>query len=177
MRSASSAAASPTGRLIQNTQRQSIWTSAPPITGPSAAPSAPIAAQVPMARGRAGAGTAASSRERDAGTIRPAPTAWMTRATISASTPGARPQSSEPAVKPSRPATNSRRRPTRSAHRPAGTRTAANTMVYPFSTQDSSLRLVPGYCLPMYGNARLTMNRSRLDMNTARDSTPMIAAT
>ncbi len=101
----------------------------------------------------------------------------MTRAAISASTPGARPQSSEPAVKASRPATNSRRRPIRSAHRPAGTRTAANTMVYAFSTQDSSLRLVPRYCWPMYGNARLTMNRSRLDMNTARASTPMIAAT
>ncbi len=50
-------------------------------------------------------------------------------------------------------------------------------MVYAFSTQDSSLRLVPRYCWPMYGNARLTMNRSRLDMNTARASTPTIAAT
>jgi hypothetical protein len=45
------------------------------------------------------------------------------------------------------------------------------------STQDNELRLVPGYCLLMYGNARLTMKRSRLDMNTARDSTPTTAVT
>src|SRR6516165_4499513 len=68
-------AASPTGTLIQNTQRQSTCTSAPPMTGPSAAPSAPRADQVPMAFGRAGAGTAASSSDSEAGTIAPAPAA------------------------------------------------------------------------------------------------------
>ena len=122
-------AASPTGTLIQNTQRQLTSTRLPPITGPSAPPSAPRADQVPRAFGRAGAGTAASSRDRDAGTIAPAPAAWMTRAAISAATPGASPHSSDPALNAASPATNSRRRPIRSAHRPAGTSTAANTIV------------------------------------------------
>src|SRR5262249_32554398 len=79
----------PMGRLIQNTQRQSSWTRLPPITGPSAAPSAPNADQVPIAAARALAGTDASSSDSDAGTIRPAPHAWMIRAAISAATPGA----------------------------------------------------------------------------------------
>ena len=66
-------AASPTGTLIQNTQRQLNWTRLPPITGPSAAPSAPSADQVPRACGLARGGTAASTRDNDAGTIRPGP--------------------------------------------------------------------------------------------------------
>src|SRR5580658_1600566 len=101
----------------------------------------------------------------------------MTRATISRPTPGASPHSTDPTLNPASPATNSRRRPIRSAHRPAGTSTAANTIVYALSTHDNELRLVSGYCLLMYGKARLTMNRSRLDMNTASDSTPITAVT
>src|SRR5579863_3891792 len=88
-------AATPTGTLIQNTQRQLIWTRLPPITGPSAAPRAPRADQVPRAFARACAGTAASSSDSDAGTIAPAPAAWMTRAPISAPTPGASPHGHE----------------------------------------------------------------------------------
>src|SRR5258705_14010337 len=88
-RPASTTAATPTGTLIQNTQRQSTCTRAPPITGPSAPPRAPSADQVPRALGRTGGGTAASNSDSDAGTIAPAPTAWMTRAAISAATPGA----------------------------------------------------------------------------------------
>src|SRR6266700_3897176 len=64
---ARSTAATPTGTLIQNTQRQSTCTRAPPITGPSAAPRAPSADQVPRALGRTGGGTAASSSDRYAG--------------------------------------------------------------------------------------------------------------
>jgi hypothetical protein len=128
-RLAISTAASPTGRLIQKTHRQLNCTRLPPITGPRAAPSAPRADQVPMACERAAGGTEASSKDSDAGTIRPAPTACTTRAAISRLTPGASPQHSDPAQNASRPATNSRRRPTRSAQRPAGTRTAANTIV------------------------------------------------
>ena len=98
---------------------------------------------------RPGGGTLASSSESEAGTIRPAPAAWMIRAAISSGTPGDRPHRAEPALKPIRPATKIRRRPTRSAHRPAGTSTAANTIVYAFSTQDSEPRLVPRYSRPM----------------------------
>src|SRR6516225_3625796 len=126
---ARSTATIPTGTLIQNTQRQFTWTRVPPITGPSAAPRAPRADQVPRAFARAAAGTAANTRDSDAGTIAPAPAAWTTRAAISAATPGARPHSTDPALNTASPATKTRSRPTRSAHRPAGTSTAANTIV------------------------------------------------
>src|ERR1700722_8658697 len=169
--------ARPTGRLIQNTQRQLACTRLPPITGPRAAPSAPSADHVPMARARPAPGTAASSSDSEAGTMSPAPMAWTTRKAISAPTPGTRPHSSDPRLNATSPAVNTRRRPIRSAHRPAGTSTAANTMVEAVSTHDSELRLVPAYSRPMYGKARLTMNRSRLDMNTARDRTPTMAVT
>ena len=43
----------PTGMLIQKTHRHDTSTKNPPITGPSAAPSAPIADHVPMACARA----------------------------------------------------------------------------------------------------------------------------
>src|SRR5438034_1131429 len=72
-----------------------------------------------------------------------------TAAAISAGTPRDRPHSAEPTLKTIKPATKIRRRPTRSAHRPAGTSTAANTIVYAFSTHDSEPRLVPWYSRPM----------------------------
>ena len=115
----------PTGMLIQKTQRHDSSTRNPPMTGPSAAPSAPIADHVPMACARAGPGTAASNSDSDAGTIMPAPIAWMRRAAMRSATFGATAESIEPSVKTTRPATNIRRRPMRSAHRPAGTNTAA----------------------------------------------------
>src|SRR5258708_35908330 len=170
-RAVSSTASTPTGMLIQNTQRQLSWTRLPPITGPSAAPSAPNADQVPIALARPDAGTLASSSDSEAGTIRPAPAAWMIRAAISSGTPRDTPHSAEPRLKPIRPATKIRRRPTRSAHRPAGTSMAANAIVYAFSTQDSEPRLRAWYSRPMYGNARFTMNRPGLDMKTASAKT------
>src|SRR5580704_6559107 len=86
-RTARTTAARPTGTSIKNTHRQFTWSRLPPITGPSAAPSARGADQVPSAFGRPGAGTAASSSDSDAGTIAPAPAAWTTRAAISRPTP------------------------------------------------------------------------------------------
>src|SRR5580693_4823578 len=103
-RTASTTAATPTGTLIQNTQRQFTWTRLPPITGPSAAPSAPSADQVPSAFGRPDAGTAASSSDSDAGTIAPAPAAWTTRAAISRPTPGASRSGPAPAPRGPTPA-------------------------------------------------------------------------
>src|SRR5215469_7921246 len=148
-RAVSAMASKPTGMLIQNTQRQLSWTRLPPITGPSAAPSAPNADHVPIAAALALAGTEASSKDSEAGTIRPAPQAWMIRAATKAATPGASPQSSEPMLIAARPMTNTRRLPTRSAHRPAGTRTAAKMIVYALSTQDSEVSDVPAYSRPM----------------------------
>src|ERR1039457_5169919 len=125
----------PTGMLIQKTQRHDTSTRNPPMTGPSAAPSAPIADHVPMACARAGPGTAANKSESDAGTIMPAPIAWMRRAATNSDTSGVTPERIDPNVKTTRPATNIRRRPMRSAQRPAGTSTAANRIEYPFRTQ------------------------------------------
>src|SRR5688572_21803031 len=81
------------------------------------------------------------------------------------------PQSNDPPVNTASPATRVLRRPTRSAHRPAGTSTAANTIVYALRIHDSEPSSAPAYSSPIEGNARLTMNRSRLDMNTAMAST------
>src|ERR1700722_2221639 len=148
-RTASSTAASPTGTLIQNTQRQFTWTRLPPITGPSAAPSAPSADQVPSAFARPDAGTAASSSDSDAGTIATAPAAWTTRAAISRSTPGASAHSTDPIVNPASPATNNPLTPPRAAQPPAGPRAARHTSGSPIGPHDSELRLVPGYCLAM----------------------------
>src|SRR5688572_16734307 len=86
------------------------------------------------------------------------------------------PQSNDPPVNTASPATRVLRRPTRSAHRPAGTSTAANTIVYALRIQDSEPSSAPEYSSPIEGNARLTMNRSRLDMNTAMASTATTAA-
>ena len=60
----------------------------------------------------------------------PAPTAWTTLAAISTATPGASPHSTDPTLNPASPARNTRRRPSRSAQRPAGTSTAASTIVH-----------------------------------------------
>ncbi|HEX3707179.1 MAG TPA: hypothetical protein VHV76_11165 [Mycobacteriales bacterium] len=129
VRRASASAISPTGRLTQKTHRQSSCTSSPPITGPSPAPSAPTADHVPIARALPSAGTSASSNDSDVGTIIPAPTACATRAPIRKSRPGASPHAAEPATNMPSPRLKTNRRPTRSAHRPAGTSTAAKTMV------------------------------------------------
>jgi hypothetical protein len=129
--------------LIRKTHRQFSCTSAPPTTGPNAAPMPPKADQVPMAAVLRAAGTQASRSDSEAGAIIPAPAAWMILAPISAGTDGVSPHSSDPALNAARPATKTRRRPILSAHRPAGTRTAANTIVYALSTQDSELSGVP----------------------------------
>src|SRR5690242_777887 len=142
-------AARPIGMLMKKTHRQLSWTRLPPMTGPNAAPIAPNADQVPIAAALELAGTEASSSESEAGTISPAPPAWTILAPISAAAEGAAPHSREPSVNVARPATKTRRRPTRSAHRPAGTRTAAKTIVYALSTHDSELSVVPEYSLPM----------------------------
>ncbi len=167
----------PTGMLIQNTQRHDTSTRKPPITGPRAAPSAPMADHVPIACARKFPGTAASNSDNDAGTIMPAPIAWTRREAIRNPTSGATPDRTEPSVKTTRPATNIRRRPIRSAQRPAGTRTAAKRIEYPLRTQLNESSEVPWKSRLMYGKARLTMKRSRLDMKAANDRTATIKPT
>src|SRR5690242_3183256 len=65
---------------------------------------------------------------------------------------------------------NMRRRPTRSAIRPAATRNAANTMLYAFRIHDSEEIEVPGNDLAMLGNAMLTIVASTNATAAPRDA-------
>ena len=78
---------------------------------------------------RRSGGKALSTRASEAGTRKAAPSACTTRKATSGPSDGATAHSSEAAVNSSRPKTNMRRRPSRSAIRPAATRKAANTML------------------------------------------------
>ena len=80
---------------------------------------------------------------------------------------GAIPQRNEAATNAVTPIRNIRRRPTRSASRPAGTSSAAKTMLYAFSTQDRSAREASLKSRWMSGKATLTMVTSRNPMKTA----------
>ena len=81
-------------------------------------------------RGRgAPAGNAFSTSASEDGTRKAAPSACTTRNATSAPADGATAHSSEAAVNSSRPNTKMRRRPSRSAIRPAATRKAAKTML------------------------------------------------
>ena len=64
------------------------------------------------------------------------------------------------------PQRNARRRPWRSARRPAETISAASTIAYAFSTHEMVETLEPAKSLSISGNAMFTMKRSRLTMNT-----------
>ena len=103
--------------------------STPPSDGPSPAAPAATAASSAVPCERRSSGKAWSTSASDAGTSIAAPSAWTSRNTISAVTEGASAQAAEASVKTLNPATNIRRRPTRSASRPAATRNAAKTML------------------------------------------------
>jgi hypothetical protein len=72
-------------------------------------------------------GVAASNRASDAGMSSAAPTACTTRPAMSSQGVGARPHNAEPSVNTARPRWNERRRPERSAMRPAPSSRAPNT--------------------------------------------------
>src|SRR5207249_4737918 len=73
--SVASSATTPTGTLTRNTHRQLASTSNPPITGPSAAATAPAAAQIRTERARCSGADEAITRPRLAGVRIAAPTA------------------------------------------------------------------------------------------------------
>src|SRR4029079_19217455 len=84
---------------------------------------------------------------------------------------GATAQRADPTVNVAMPTRNIRLRPIRSATRPAGTRSAPNTIAYAFRTQERSLSDVPEKSRASSGNAMLTMNRSRLATKTPSEVT------
>src|SRR5262249_38098064 len=114
------ATAMPIGTLTTNTERQPhASTKSPPMVGPSAAASAPAAPQSAMACGTLDLGKACRISASDAGVSAAAPHPCRTLAATSTPTPGATAQMADATVKTPIPARKTRRRPRRSAHRPA----------------------------------------------------------
>ena len=129
-RCAGTSAASPIGMFTKNAQRQppsSIRT--PPREGPIAAAIAPVAVQIAMAVARWEMGNSGRIRAREVGTRIAPPTAWRIRAATRVSTEPAIPHRTEASRKIPIPTMNMRLRPTMSARRPAGTSSAAKTML------------------------------------------------
>ena len=91
----------------------------PPRTTPAAPPTAEAALHAPMARARAGPGEVRSSRDMAAGLNADAPSPCTARARTSTQVWSVVAASTVPAVKTVHPATNMRRRPTRSVTLPA----------------------------------------------------------
>ena len=89
-----------------------------------------------------------------------APTACPARAATRTASVGARAQAADATANTISPSWNVLRRPSRSASRPAGTRQAAKTIAYAFSTQESEEGVLPGKLCSIAGNAMLTMKRS-----------------
>jgi hypothetical protein len=113
---------------MRNTQCQLASTRAPPTTGPSAAAAPPTEVQALIVPVRFSGRAAASSRPSEAGISSAPPAAWTTRAITSTQTFGAAAQAAEATPKTIIPVRNAARRPIRSAARPAGTSSAANTI-------------------------------------------------
>ncbi len=172
-RRAGMSASRPIGTFMKNTQRQpTASTSRPPSDGPRAAATAPVALQIATAVARFSTGNSGSSSASEVGTrIAPA-AAWRMRAATSNSADGARPHSSDVPRNATTPIRNIRRRPTRSASRPAGTSSAAKTMLYAFRTQERSARVDSAKSRSMSGNATFTIVTSRKLMKTATAVTP-----
>src|SRR5437899_1856824 len=127
MRAAMTAVTSPIGRLTRKTQRQLAWTRSPPIGGPAPAATAPVADQMATATARWRPENSARSSASDVGMSTAPPAAWTTRAPISHPAPGAAAQRAEATTNVTSPPMKRRLRPSRSARRPAGMRSAAVT--------------------------------------------------
>ena len=129
-RRAGTHAARPSTRFTKNTSRQSAHSiSSPPSDGPVAAATPPTAPHSAVADARRSGGNSGSSSPSEVGTSSAAPAACSTRAATSAHADQASPHSAEATMNSPSPTKNTRRRPSRSASRPAGTSSAAKTML------------------------------------------------
>jgi hypothetical protein len=119
-RSAAMAARVTTGTFIRKIQRQSSRSvSRPPATRPTENPALPLAPNTPRARLRSGpSAKVVAMMATAAGTVSAAPTPCTARAAMRNPPDGASPQASDMAENSASPATNTRRRPRRSAARP-----------------------------------------------------------
>jgi hypothetical protein len=91
----------------------------------TANPSAPAAAQIPIALPRSASPNVADTIASVAGVISAAPTPWTTRAPTSSASPPASPPATDAPVKTASPARNARLRPKTSPIRPPVSRRAA----------------------------------------------------
>src|SRR4051794_34728251 len=123
-----------------------------------------------MAAERLSAGVSASTSPSAAGIMAAAAAPCTARAATSAPTLGASALASEATVNSATPPMNTRRRPTRSATRPAGVSSAANSTAYAVITQDSSVTEVPRKSVARSGNARFTTVTSRKARKVAPDA-------
>ncbi len=131
-RQVNSSAARPTGRLTQKMERQPTEsTSSPPTSGPAAIDRPTTAPHTPIARARSrGSVKVLVMIDMATGLSIEPPTACTMRNTTSQFRSGASEHSSEPRVKATRPAMNTRLRPIRSAVDPASISSEASTSVY-----------------------------------------------
>ena len=131
MRAATAAAIRPMGMLMKRIQRQlSRSVRMPPSSTPAAPPAPPIAPQIPTARLRsAGSVKVVVMIDRLAGAMIAPPSPWTNRAMISTLWLLASPPANDDSANSTRPVTNTRRRPTRSAARPPSRRKPAKVMV------------------------------------------------
>ena len=113
--SSSGSTAMPTGTLIQKIHCQDAASvTAPPMTGPSAAPRPTVAPQRPSAMPRRCGGVTLAMSVTVSGITIAAPTPWTARAAISTPMPGASAEAALPAVNTVTPMISRRRRPNRS---------------------------------------------------------------
>jgi len=105
----------PTGTLIQKIHCQDAASvTAPPMTGPSAAPRPTVAPHRPSASPRRCGGVTLAMSVTVSGVTIAAPTPWMARAAISTPMLGASAEAALPAVNTVTPMISRRRRPNRS---------------------------------------------------------------
>ena len=121
-------AATPMGRLTKKMDRQpSVSVSTPPASGPMAVAPPSVAPKAPSARARAAPENSARSSGVAVANSTAPPTPCSARNNSSASAVQASAHASDPAVKMTRPARNSRRRPSRSPRVAAGSSSTAST--------------------------------------------------
>ena len=113
------------GTLTKNTHRHdSRSRRIAPAEGPRAAPRAAEAPHTPITMDRRSGGKSGRIIDSEAGLRIEAPIPWTTRAAINHPTAGAMPEPRDPTIKTTTPTMNVRRRPFRSARRPAMSRNA-----------------------------------------------------
>src|SRR3954454_17533494 len=171
MRRAEKATAIPLGTLTNSTHSQPAYSvRRPPNSTPAAPPEPATAPHTPNARLRsAPSAKVVVTIESAAGERMAAPRPWTARAATSQPGLWARPPASEASEKRMRPATNTRRRPSRSAMRPPSSRKPPNTRVYALTTQDR-FSWEKWRSRPMDGSATLTIEASSTTTNCAAAS-------